>query len=146
MKKKKEEISLNYDLEPIAFLEGSKGLDNMEKFIYRKCQYRDIDCWLLDELYVKPDRVYALKYLNPKTLVIGTTGVYKEKLDKLIEIFFSLEITSVENIILVSNSEEVLHPHFEKLPNVNFLKPVQNYSPIFDDIEKDEVSFYKIEI
>ncbi len=144
--KKKVEISLNYDLEPIAFLEGGKGLDNMEKFIFRKCQFKDIDYWLLDELYEKPERVYALKYLKPKTLVIGTTGVYKEKLDNLIEIFFSLEITSVENIILVSDSEEVLHPHFKKLPNVNFLKPNQNFSSMFDDIESNSVTFSKIKI
>lgn len=138
-------ISLDYSLEPIAFLEGGKGLNNCETFIHKTCFHKGLDMWLLDDLYSKPERIAALKFLKPKTLILGTTGVYEDKLNQLIDLFFDMEITSIENIILTLDSEDVLYKHLVKLPKVKFLKPMQVYS-FFDEVGKDVVEFYEIKL
>lgn len=143
--KKETIISLDYSLEPIAFLEGGKGLNDDEEFIHKTCFHNRIDTWVLDDLYSKPERIAALKFLKPKTLILGTTGVYKDELNRLIDLFFGMEITCIENIILTLDSEDVLYKHLIKLPNVRFLKPMQIYSH-FDEVGKDVVEFYEIKL
>ncbi len=137
-------MELDYDMEPIAFLEGGKGLNDTEDFIYKKCLRRNIEVWKIDDLYENPRRLVALQFLEPKTIILGTTGVYRDKLDDLIELFFTLKLKGLENIVICMDSSGVLEDQFSKLPKeIKILEPTERYS-IFNE-DSDPVEFKEIE-
>ena len=83
-------IQPDYDFEPYCVLEGGSGFIDMEQDIIDRCNHKHITCWAIDDLYDNPERIKAIKYLKPKTIILGTTGTYVDKLSKIIEFFSKL--------------------------------------------------------
>jgi hypothetical protein len=76
------------DIRDIVFLKGSQGTDSRDTFNELSKLY---NCILFDNLYEKPDKMAALKFLKPECLHISTTGLFHEKIDFLVDVFSSLE-------------------------------------------------------
>ena len=72
------------EIEDIVFLEGNLGTDHREMFNELS---RDYNCMIFDNLYKRPDKLIALKFLKPECLFIGTTGMFVDKIDNLIDYF-----------------------------------------------------------
>ncbi len=109
----------DFKLGPFMILEGGRGLDGLEEEIHHLLIKAGNDVWVLDDLYEKGERLASIGFLKPKTIILGTTGLYKEKLGRLIDLFFDLELDSIENVILTLNSEDALHYQMEKLKILN---------------------------
>ena len=64
--------------------------------------------------------------------MLGTTGLYAKDLKVLISVFFGLDLTSVKNIILTLNTEDVLLGEIrelkEKHPDIKIWKVSGEYS------------------
>lgn len=71
-------------MEQIVFLEGESGTDHRDEFVYLS---RYFNCMIFDELYAKPNKLAALKFLNPEYLYVGTTGMRRDELNKLEDLF-----------------------------------------------------------
>ena len=76
-----------FEFEPYCFLEGGTGLNDCEQKVSDTLYRKHITSWILDDLYDKPERLIALKFLKPKTIFLGTTGVYQDKVNNLKEVF-----------------------------------------------------------
>lgn len=127
MKNKKNLATVpNYDFESFCVLEGQKSLNDTEKYFIKSCNYHNCTNWVLDDLYENPRKLMAVFFLRPKTIVLGTTGIYKEKLDVLIDLFFSQESDFgwLENIIFTLDSENLFRSEMKKIkklnPNIKF--------------------------
>lgn len=95
----------DYEHEPIAIIEGGKGLNDTERLIEKRCQDRNIEHYVLDGLYENPRKVMAIMYLKPKTIVFGTTGTYREDVEHLIALLKIGE--HIPDIICISIGEEL---------------------------------------
>ena len=126
-------IELDSDLGPIAFLEGGSGLEECEDFIYRRCIVRDIDCWKLDSLYEYPEKMMAIQYLRPKTIIVGTTGVYKDKIQKIVEHFQSIPSEYIENVIITHDENGLLKYLAKQLVNIRILQPEEFYDKSYSE-------------
>ena len=133
---KQVEIKNWYDLEPFAFLEGGQGLNDLEDNFMKYLFNMNVDIYKLDKLYEQPRKIGALQFLDCKTLVLGTTGVYEEELNKLKEIFFKIEFKGIENIILTLYCEDVLWKDMLKFkelyPDVKFMSLIDDYEGSFE--------------
>jgi hypothetical protein len=136
-----------YDFQPFCVLEGGSGLNDCERYLVKSLNHYNVDNWVIDDLYDKPRRLGAVQFLTPKTLVMGTTGVYRDKLNQLIDLFFSLEITGLENIILTLDSEDVFWFEMgeikKRIPNIKFWG-LYSVPSMFDD-EGTKYEIYEIE-
>ena len=132
----KIEVKSWYDLGPFAFLEGGQGLNELEEDFMKYLFDKRVNVYKLDRLYDQPRKIGALQFLDCKTLVLGTTGVYKEELNKLKEIFFKIEFKGIENIILTLGCEDVLWRDMLKFhelyPNVKFMSLMDDYEGSFE--------------
>jgi len=122
----KHEKIFDYDKEPFMFLEGGMGLNDKEESIYKKMVSGNYECWSLEQLYDMPHRLGSIPYLKPKTLIFGTTGVYVDNLNKLIELANTLDLSSIERIVLTLDTEtemyKTLKYFHEKYPKIKFYK------------------------
>lgn len=89
------------DLSPIAFLDGT-DLPETECTIFKNFVDRGFkDVWALEELYDFPERLMALKYLKPNTIVVGTTCVKLDRFRKFVDTF--LKIGHIPNNIILTH-------------------------------------------
>ena len=136
---------LDYDKQPFAFLEGGLGLNDQEKNLSKGLFNRGFEIYVLEELYDKPKKLAALKFLDVKTIIMGTTGVYKDKLEILVDLFFSLELNKLENIVFTLDTERVMREPMDKIkklnPNIKFYKIEV---PLWDELWK-ECDLYEIQ-
>jgi hypothetical protein len=137
-----------YDFEPFCLLEGQSSLEDCEYYFHKSLNYYRIRSWVLDDLYKKPERVAAIQFLKPKTIVLGTTGVYRDKLDALIDLFFSLKIEGLKNVILTLDTERELWDEIKtlksKIPNVKIFNLWS--CPSMFDKEGEKYEIYEIEL
>lgn len=75
----------------IAFLNGQSGLHESENAFYKYIVGRHDYPIVLDDLFNDPKKIKAIKYLNPQTIVIGTTGTYRAKIDLVVNEFKKLK-------------------------------------------------------
>ena len=97
---------LDFKKQPFVFLEGFTGLNIHEEYISLGLFNRGYDVYVLDNLYEKTRKLASIQFLEVKTIILGTTGVYRDKLNILLDLFFSLELENLENIILTLSSTE----------------------------------------
>jgi len=128
---KTEEIP-NSQWQPFMFLEGGVGFNDLEEDMFHAVIGSHQTAWEIDNLYKEPLRLACIDLLKPKTLVLGTTGLYAKDLKVLISVFFGLDLTSVKNIILTLNTEDVLYSEIrelkEKHPDIKVWKVNGEYS------------------
>lgn len=93
-----------HDIGNVIFLEGSEFIGGTEKDVYEFLARYGVNCCVISNLYQNPEQILALKYLNFSTIILGTTGVRWEKLDKLKEIFIS--VGKLPKIIMFTMGEE----------------------------------------
>ena len=138
----------NYEFSPFLILEGGRSLHDGERYLVKSLNYWNADNWVIDNLYEDPSRLAAMQFLKPKTIILGTTGVYREKLEILIDLFFSLKLDYIENVILTISAEDVLWGEIKKLKKIN--KKVKFFTlescpSMFDDEgEKYEIAKLKL--
>jgi len=106
MKSESELIEIpEFDMEPIVFLEGGRGIGDTEMVISDICHDKNITYYILDDLYSDPEKIMAVKYLKPKSIIMGTTGVYKDKIEKVIKVF--LEAKHLPEKVFFTMGEDV---------------------------------------
>lgn len=131
---------------PYCFLEGQTGLNEGEEYLYRSLVYYREKPFVIDNLYEDPRRLASLSFLRPKTLVLGTTGVYVAKLNFLIELFFDLDMQGLENVIITSDTPKIVTEAMVKLkqqlPEVKFWELYEVPSK-FDE-QGERYSIYEI--
>lgn len=145
----KNEIIIPYhQFSPFCILEGGEGLADCERYLVRSLNEYNSRNWVLDGLYKDPSRLASIQFLKPKTIIFGTTGVYAEKLNILIDLFFALDFSSLENVIMLRDTEYEVYKHLKilkgKMPNVKFWNLY--HVPSFIDDVKTKYSIYEIEI
>jgi hypothetical protein len=135
---------LDFNKQPFAFLEGGLGLNDTEQYLSEGLFKRGYEIYILEELYDKPRKLAALQFLDVKTIIMGTTGVYQKELDLLVDFFFSLDVDKLENIIFTLDTERVMREPMAKIkelnPNIKFYKIL---SPLWDR-DWDECDLYEI--
>lgn len=71
-------------MDEFCFINGQVGLHETEEAIYKYLVARQCYPLVLDGLFDNPGRIKAIKYFNPKTVILGSTGTYKAKMDKVL--------------------------------------------------------------
>ena len=134
-----------YANEPFMFLEGGSGLNEKEEEVYKRLVKNNIEAWSLENLYKKPERLASIQFLKPKTLIFGTTAVYQDKLDILIELANSLDLSSIERIILTLDTENDMYKTLkvfkDKYPEIEFCK-----FEYFSTHSDEDIFYKKIEL
>lgn len=138
---------LDFKKQPFVFLEGGTGLNIHEEYISLGLFNRGYDVYVLDNLYEKTRKLASIQFLEVKTIILGTTGVYRDKLNILLDLFFSLELENLENIILtLSSTEYVLWNEMKilkkKYKNVKFWE----IDSFIDDKNWDECNLIEIKV
>lgn len=124
------------ELGTIAFLDGT-DLPETEHAIFKSFTDRNFtEVWSLENLYEFPERILALKYLKPQTIVTGTTAVMADKLNWLVDAF--IEISHIpDNIILTHGGE-----YFIRL-----IKDLMKEKPsirVYDAVDFDGIQLYEV--
>ena len=88
-------------MKTIVYLEGQPVLDH-SSYVENLVNPKNYNHIVLDNLYENYHKLLSLKYLEPDFVYISTTGVYKDKIDTLIEVF---EITEYIPKSVIFNSE-----------------------------------------
>lgn len=114
-------------MEQVIFLEGESGSDHREAVNELSRRY---NCLIFDELYVKPQKLAALKFLNPEYIYIGTTGMFKEKIDVLIEMFDA--VGWVPNNVIFSSERSAMSFDVEEYKK----KGTKFYYDLNDELEE----------
>jgi hypothetical protein len=135
---------LDFEKQPFAFLEGGLGLNDTEQYLAEGLFKRGYEIYILEELYDKPRKLAALQFLDVKTIIMGTTGVYEKQLNLLVDFFFSLDIDKLENIVLTLDTERVMREPMEKIKELNpRVKFYKISSPLWDK-DWDNCDLYEI--
>lgn len=112
----------NYDYAPFCFLEGGTGLNDVEEKLYQKIVDTRAECWSIEDLYDKPERIVALQFLKPKTIIFGTTGVYEKELSHLFKVAEVIDFDFVERLYLtldtMRDAAKFIRPLLKKYPNI----------------------------
>lgn len=80
-----------YECGNIAFLNGQEGMHETESALFKRLasfNFQNIYC--IDDLFNHPERLKVLPLLNIETIVLGTTGTYRDKLDMVFDAFEKL--------------------------------------------------------
>lgn len=132
-----------YDNEPFCLLEGGTGLNELEGHVYHRLVDKNFEVWSLENLYEKPERLASLQFLKPKTLIFGTTAVYQDKLNLLVDLAQSLDLNSVEKVILTLDTDRDMRKQLkifkEKYPKIKWYK----FKHFFED-EKTDIMIKEI--
>lgn len=140
-----DETIFNYNYEPFMFLEGQTGLNDCERIVSKILNDRNYRCWVLDDLYENPDRLVAIQYLKPKTIILGTTGLYKNELDYLFKIAAITDLSSIEKVILTLKSEEVIRWDLKQIQKKYPKMTFYSFGSVID-YDSSEVEIYQIEL
>lgn len=95
----------------IVHLEGQPVIDHssyVEDSLDCEQQINKFNHIVLDNLYEDFAKLVAVKYINPDYIHIKTSGLYKEKIDILIDLFESLEYIPKSIIFYNENSAMTL--------------------------------------
>lgn len=103
MNQNKEEINLQ-DMGEFCFINGQRFLHETEEAFYKWLVSNGFTPLVLDDLFEHPEKITAIKLFNPSTIVLGTTGTYKEKIDKVLLAFEQLNWLP-KNAIFTMGSE-----------------------------------------
>lgn len=90
---------LDIQKQPYFLLEGSEGLNITDSEIREYLHSSNYEYYLFDNLYEKREKLACINFLEPKTLIFGTTGLFKDKLKDVFDLVYELNLNSVENII-----------------------------------------------
>ncbi len=135
---------LDFEKQPFAFLEGGLGLNDTEQYLAEGLFKRGYEIYILEELYDKPRKLAALQFLDVKTIIMGTTGVYEKQLNLLVDFFFSLDIDKLENVVLTLDTERVMRDPMAKVKELNpKIKFYKILSPLWDK-DWDKCDLYEI--
>lgn len=126
--------------EPYCILNGQPDLHEAEMDLYRYLVSKNHIVNVLDNLFDEPEKLKSLLLLKPKTLVLGTTGVYADSLRRAIEAFKDLGY--IPDNVIFTMGEEILSGLARKLkkskPGMKFYGVV-TFGP--DDIEINEIGW-----
>lgn len=76
----------------IAFLNGQSGLHETEAMFFKYLASRNYNNMLIvDNLFTYPKRIKVLKLMGVDTIVVGTTGAYRDKFDRVFDEFKKLK-------------------------------------------------------
>ena len=75
----------------IAIINGQQGLHTTEHMLFKALVRGNHQPIVIDELFAFPERIKVLKLMNIETVVLGTTGTYRDKLDKAIAAFEKMD-------------------------------------------------------
>lgn len=118
---KKVEIDWT-EAEPIVVLEGGIGLNDTERDIVDHLFKYRLYPVVLENLYEEPEKIIALKYIKPKTIMLSTTGTYRDELDHCIEMFKIAD--HLPDNVIIGIGEDALWStirHFRKIkPDMKF--------------------------
>ena len=134
-----------WDYEPFCILEGGLGLNDIENDLRKKLNKANAQLWVIEDLYDNPQRIGALQFLKPKTLIFGTTGIYHNKLDTLFKMADALNLDSVERVYLTLDSYDSIGGRLKefgkKYPKIQFF----DVDTLFDDEDSiRKVGVFKI--
>ena len=103
----KEEIDFSFVTQsPVVFLEGGLGLlEEAERLVQMLVNHR-IYPFVFEELYDNPELLITLKWIKPKTIVLGTTGVYRDKIDHCVKMFKIAEHIP-DNVIFLFGEDDM---------------------------------------
>ena len=73
-------------MKQLVFLDGTPGLDSQSRENFDTLK-RKFNCMIFDNLYEKPEKLVAMKFLKPEFIHVNTTNTFKEKNDHLLEHF-----------------------------------------------------------
>jgi hypothetical protein len=93
--------------EPYMILEGSSIDDTQEEILIELVQ-RNYVVWAIPDLYRNPLRLGCIPFLKPKTLILGSTGVYDKEIDLLFHLASKVDMSSVRKIILTFDNQNNL--------------------------------------
>lgn len=105
MSKQDTEFSF-FTQSPIAFLEGGLGLLDEATYLVKYLVNRMIYPFVFEELYDHPEMLVSFKWIKPKTIVLGTTGVYRDKIDHCVEMFRIAEHIP-DNVIFLFGEDDM---------------------------------------
>lgn len=91
---------------PFLFLEGQKYLSETEDLMQKICFKYKIKHKVLTDLYEHPEKIKMIDEFKPKSIVMGTTGVYHEKLKSILDVFATCK--HLPDNIFLTMGEEVL--------------------------------------
>lgn len=97
---------INNQYNEIVFVEGGQGLNDAEEYLYQHLVGRGYYPIVLENVYDNPRQLISLMYLQPRTIVLGTTGVYRDEIDQCIEYFKIAEF--IPDCVLFSFGEDKL--------------------------------------
>lgn len=80
-----------YEMGEFCFINGQLGLHETEEALYQYLVDKRCYPLVIDDLFNYPKRIAAIKYFNPKTVILGTTGTYKGKMDAVFTEFNKLK-------------------------------------------------------
>lgn len=146
---KKELIDLlKFENQPVMILEGGLGLNENEKYIYKKMVDVGIEVWSIEQLYKFPERLASINFLKPKTVIFGTTAVYRDNLNILFDLVDSLNLESIEKVILTLATEDEYFVT-KKLKDLKGYFPKLEFFKLmyfFPCDENPKIQMYKINI
>lgn len=108
---------------PVVFLEGGLGLTDDAENLFQLISRHKIYPFVFEELYDNPEILIALKWIKPKTIILGTTGVYREKIAHCFEIFKLAECVP-DNVIFLFGEETMKN-------EINYLKALNPKLRVF---------------
>lgn len=90
-----------------AILNGQEGLHTIEEELFGFLIDNHCTANIIDNLFEQPEKIAALKFLNPKTIVLSTTGLHHEKLQFCYELFKELEWLP-DNVVFTGGEDNFL--------------------------------------
>lgn len=122
-----------YKFEPIIILNGQSGLHDTERAFYNKCVKDSVDITIIDNVFEDQEKIKAIKYLKPKTIMVGTTGTYAEELSESKEMFKSMGYIP-ENVIFTMG-EDYFHSIINDIRDKTTIKTFRIEPMTFSDDE-----------
>ena len=103
----KEKVDFSFVTQsPVVFLEGGLGLLEEAEHLVQMLVNHHIYPFVFEELYDNPELLVTLKWIKPKTIVLGTTGVYRDKIDHCVSCFRIAEHIP-DNVIFLLGEDDM---------------------------------------
>lgn len=119
------------DLGTVCLINGQRWLHETEDAIYRYLVEKREYPLVLDDLFENPKKIAAIKYYNPTTIIMGSTGVYQSKINKVLSEFNKLKWLP-KNVVFTMGEE--YFGEFAKMGVVGY--KVYPYNSSFKDSPK----------
>lgn len=129
-----------YSYEPIMIINGQEGLHDTEEIFYKKCVSKRVDIWVLDNVFKDGHKLGAIPFLKPKTILLGTTGTYKQDLDDAKELFVKLGF--IPDNVFFTMGEDYFYRIIEELRKV---KPITTYTLMPMNFSNDNIVLIELD-